>query len=157
MRCIAAFAFCLALTGCAGTNFDFDQARQVQVGMTAAQVTKIMGSPYSVTTRAGAEIWIWSRANGLTGSSRAVSFTLRNGVVETVPVIPESFGGSDTQIANGVARAPVPAPPVQASRPAAPAQLLSEQAYKDAQVQQLMQQNLSYEEYQARYKKIMGE
>ena len=63
--------------------------------------------------------------------------------------------------------APAAAPAAQPVRPSvtayAPSAVasspppLSEQAYKNTQVQQLMQQNLSYEEYQARYKKIMGE
>lgn len=80
-----------ALTGCAGTNFDFSKARQVQVGMTEAQVTSLMGPPYSVVSKEGTQIWIWSQANGFTGSSKSISFIMRNGKVESVPAIPESF------------------------------------------------------------------
>jgi outer membrane protein assembly factor BamE (lipoprotein component of BamABCDE complex) len=46
--------FCMAivalLCGCAGTNFSFDNARQIKPGMKSAEVQKRMGKPYMVTT-----------------------------------------------------------------------------------------------------------
>lgn len=91
MRTIFAALVMIVLAGCAGTNFSYDRARQVQVGMTEAEVTKIMGPPYSVSSAGGSQMWIWSHANGMTGSSRAVSFKMQDGVVVEVPQIPASF------------------------------------------------------------------
>lgn len=79
------------LIGCAGTKFSFDSARQVQVGMTKSQVQGLMGKPYMVTSRDGKEIWIWSYANGMTGGAQSISFIFKDGKVESVPAIPESF------------------------------------------------------------------
>lgn len=80
-----------ALIGCAGTRFNFEDARQVKVGMTEAEVVERLGRPYSVTTRGDTQVWVWSQANGLTGSSSAVTFIFKEGKVATVPNIPASF------------------------------------------------------------------
>lgn len=88
--CAAALLTLVAI-GCAGTRFSFDSARQVRVGMTEAEVTKIMGRPYSVNSRGDVQVWIWSQANGFTGAHQSVSFPMRDGKVESVPKIPESF------------------------------------------------------------------
>ncbi|MHB0844759.1 outer membrane protein assembly factor BamE domain-containing protein [Stutzerimonas nitrititolerans] len=91
MRSIAALLlFCVLISGCAGTNFSYDQARRVQVGMTESEVVRIMGSPYSVTSRGNEQMWVWSHANGF-GAARAVSFKFADGRVVEVPSIPESF------------------------------------------------------------------
>lgn len=87
---VAAF-LALVLSGCAGTNFSYDDARKVQVGMTEEQVTQIMGPPYSVVSRADGQMWIWSHANGMTGASRVISFRMVDGKVVEVPTIPKSF------------------------------------------------------------------
>jgi hypothetical protein len=86
-----ALASALILAGCAGTNFSYDEARKVQVGMTEDQVVSIMGPPYSVVARDGAQMWVWSHANGMTGASRAVSFKMKDGKVAEIPTIPASF------------------------------------------------------------------
>jgi len=91
MRALVTLLLIAALSGCAGTNFSYDNARKVQVGMTEAQLIQLMGRPYMVTTRGNEQMWVWSRANGFTGLSRAVSFKMKNGVVSEIPVIPESF------------------------------------------------------------------
>lgn len=88
---VAATVLALVLSGCAGTSFSYDDARQVQVGMTEEQVTQIMGPPYSVVSRADGQMWIWSHANGMTGASRVISFRLVDGKVVEVPTIPTSF------------------------------------------------------------------
>lgn len=80
------------LTGCAGTYFTFDKAREIKVGMTGADIQQIMGRPYMVTTSAGKEIWVYTYATGF-GSVRSVSYILRDGKVVEVPEIPGSFGG----------------------------------------------------------------
>jgi hypothetical protein len=87
----AAACLVLALSGCAGTSFSYDDARKVTVGMTEEQVTQIMGPPYSVVSRSDGQMWIWSHANGMTGASRVISFRLVDGKVVEVPTIPTSF------------------------------------------------------------------
>lgn len=87
---LAALLCAAMVAGCAGTPFSFDSARQVRVGMTEAQLTGIMGRPYSVTTRGDQQIWVWSEASAF-GGARSVSFVLRGGKVEGVPTIPASF------------------------------------------------------------------
>lgn len=79
------------LSGCAGTNFTYDDARRVQVGMTEEQVLEIMGSPYSVISRPNGQLWVWSHANMLFGGTRAISYLIRDGVVVQVPSIPQTF------------------------------------------------------------------
>lgn len=87
---ISAFVVMAALAGCAGTNFSYDQARRVQLGMTEAEVMQVMGRPYSVVSRPDGQMWIWSRANAF-GSAKVVSFRLKDGKVVEVPDIPDSF------------------------------------------------------------------
>lgn len=91
MRLKALLISLVLLAGCAGTNFSYDQARKVQVGMSEREVVSIMGKPYSVISRPDGQVWVWSYANGMSGRSRAVSFILKDGVVVKIPSIPESF------------------------------------------------------------------
>ena len=83
--------FCAALlAGCAGTYFTFDKATQVRVGMKEAEVVRIMGRPYLVTTSQNATEWVYSYAD-LSGA-RAARFTFDlAGTVISVPRIPQSF------------------------------------------------------------------
>lgn len=91
-------------------------------------------------------MWVWSHANGFSGSSKSISFEMSNGKVVSVPSIPGAFTPNPTtQIAT---------PPAAAQ---AQPQPLSEQAYKQQQLDQLSQQNLPYAEYQKRYREIVGE
>ncbi|MFP5419903.1 MAG: outer membrane protein assembly factor BamE [Gammaproteobacteria bacterium] len=146
MRALIAASLLALLAGCAGTNFSFDNAAKVKPGMTEAQVTQLMGRPYSVVSRGDSQMWVWSHANGFSGSSKSISFEMREGKVVSVPSIPGAFtSNATTQIAT---------PPAAAQ---AQPQPLSEQAYKQQQLDQLMQQNLPYEEYQKRHRQIMGE
>lgn len=89
MRFLLVFTV-LLLSACAGTNFSYDQARQIQVGMTEAEVISVMGSPYSVVSRGEEQMWIWSRANAF-GQAKSVSFKMKDGLVSEVPTIPASF------------------------------------------------------------------
>lgn len=157
MRKIGTALLTLALAGCAGTNFSYEKASHVQVGMTEGEVVKIMGRPYQVISMPDSERWIWSHANGLTGSAKAMSMEFRDGRVSAVPKIPSSFVSGSAQNqqlakpewtnADSSAAKPQPAPPA-----AAP----SKAQYQQQQLDQLMQQNLPYEEYMKRYKAIMG-
>lgn len=88
---IAALLASLAVAACAGTPFDWSQARAVKTGMTADELQKVMGAPYMVTTRGDETVWIYSGANGFTGTTRSVSFILKDQKVIGLPTIPESF------------------------------------------------------------------
>jgi hypothetical protein len=79
------------LIGCAGSSFKFENARQVTVGMTEAQLIDRMGDPYKKIGKKDYEIWIWSHANGLSGKSQSVSFIMKDGKVSGLPTIPKSF------------------------------------------------------------------
>jgi hypothetical protein len=50
----------------------------------------LMGSPYMVTTRDGKETWIWSYSDAFSGA-KSVSFQFVDGLVVSVPTIPDSF------------------------------------------------------------------
>lgn len=91
LKLLTSIAIAAALAGCAGSNFSYDNARKVEIGMTEAQLVGLMGQPYSVASRGNEQMWIWSHANGFSGSSKAVSFKVIDGKVAEVPKIPESF------------------------------------------------------------------
>lgn len=87
---LSSFLAIAILAGCAGSPFSFTDARQVKVGMSEAELQKVMGRPYSVVSRDGHQMWIYSFATGM-GNFRTVSFQTKDGKVSEVPVIPSSF------------------------------------------------------------------
>lgn len=87
---LSIFVAAVLLCGCAGTYFTFDKAKQVQVGMTEAQVETILGSPYMITSGKDGCRWIYSYADGF-GTARSISFVLVDGKVSEVPAIPDRF------------------------------------------------------------------
>lgn len=91
LKSILTLSVAAILSACAGTNFSYDQARKVQVGMNESEVVSIMGKPYSVISRPDGQVWVWSYANGMSGKSRAVSFLMKDGQVFKTPSIPQSF------------------------------------------------------------------
>lgn len=87
MKKISVLLAALALAGCAGTNFDWSRAKQVQVGTTEAELLAIMGSPPSIVKAQGdKQVFGWSNS-GL-ASYNVVWFPMLNGVVTSVPFIP---------------------------------------------------------------------
>ena len=67
------------LTGCVtarGPNFQMEDARRVEIGMTKAQVVEIMGfEPSSVHEDASGELWVWVHVTPtLSSKSFAVKF-----------------------------------------------------------------------------------
>lgn len=82
--------FLLLLSACAGTQFDWANARQIKTGMTEQDVTAIMGAPYLVKSQNGAITWVWSYADAFSGS-KAVSVVFVDGKVSEPPPIPPSF------------------------------------------------------------------
>ena len=86
---------CALLIGCAtaGTKFDFQNARQLRVGMTEQEVTQLMGKPMSVTARGQSQIWVWSfaKAGAFSIDSKSLSVIFTDGLVSEAPTIPDSF------------------------------------------------------------------
>ena len=81
-------AFCAA---CAGSNFQWDKARQIQSGMTEDQVSELMGPPTDVRTQTYGVAWTWAYLNPREGSARAVSVVFRDGRVVYGAGVPESL------------------------------------------------------------------
>lgn len=91
---IALLSSLAVLASCAGTSFKWDQARQVREGMTEKELTAVMGTPYQVRVDAnGQQLWQWIYVDlyGLTGGTRTLNITMKDGVVLKTPAIPESF------------------------------------------------------------------
>lgn len=84
------FALLVCISGCAGTPFKWDQARQLKEGMTESEVTQLMGSPFMVKSTPEGNVWIWSYSDGFTGI-RTVSISIKDGKVTKAPSIPSSF------------------------------------------------------------------
>lgn len=75
----------LLLAGCAGTAFEWDNAKQVRIGTTEVELISLIGKPYIVKSQPdGSQVWVWSYASGFTGT-RFVSFSLKDGRVSAVP------------------------------------------------------------------------
>lgn len=81
---LAAILVAVVLTGCAGTHFEWDRAKQVKIGTPEAEVIELMGKPYMIRTVGDKQRWVWSYASGFTGT-RFVSFELKDGKVSGVP------------------------------------------------------------------------
>lgn len=93
LRIIAIVLVSAALLGCAGSGrINWDNARQVKDGMTAQEVTALMGAPHSVTSKGpGQQVWVWVHVNGMTGSSQSAALNFKDGKVVKAFDIPDSF------------------------------------------------------------------
>lgn len=87
----AAVAALIWLAGCAGTDFEWDAARKLKVGMTSSEVEKLIGPPNSVKSTPNGMLWVWVHVNTFAGTSRTLSVPFKDGKVAEVPQIPESF------------------------------------------------------------------
>lgn len=87
----AALACLVMLAGCAGTKVNWDRVRNLQPGATEAHVRDQLGAPYSITARGDQQIWVWSHANGFTGSNHWLALVMKDGKLVDVPKIPDSF------------------------------------------------------------------
>ncbi|KQQ60123.1 hypothetical protein ASF84_05275 [Pseudomonas sp. Leaf127] len=156
-------AACLAVSACvsSGRYVTEEQLAQVESGKTTgADLVRIIGEPTSRTYEAdGSQIMAWGYAR------IGMFFGIGTKVQSTALKLgPDGTVRGYTRAGSGPVKAtPLKqAAPVQAPAPAAPiapatAAPLSKQAYQEAQIEQLMQQNLPYDEYQKRYKAIMGQ
>jgi hypothetical protein len=158
MRTIIALAIILTMTACAtsGRKITQDQLAQVVSGQTTrVDLIAMFGPPTSeVYSSDGTQILGWGYAH--------VGFMGTNTEVQGVSMVIGADGivTGYTRTGSAPLNQTATAQPVtqQAARPASvQPQPLGEQAYKQQQVDQLMQQNLPYEEYQKRYRQIMGE
>ena len=80
----------LLLMGCAGTPFKWNDARKITPGMTTTEVTKLMGTPNSVTSRDGILIYVWVYVDSFMGS-RTLRVDFKDNKAIAAPAIPESF------------------------------------------------------------------
>lgn len=87
---IAASLCVAALVGCAGTQFTWDQARQLRNGMTEQEATAVMGAPTTVRAQGDRQTWVWVWVNSFTGT-QTVSAVFQNGTLVEAPKIPDSF------------------------------------------------------------------
>src|SRR5690606_36989807 len=68
MTRIAAALLVLALAGCAGTDFRWEDTEKVHDGMTEAEIIAILGAPYQrVQAAGGMTVLTWSYATALGG------------------------------------------------------------------------------------------
>jgi hypothetical protein len=146
----------LVLAGCAGTNFSYQRASKVTVGMSESEVVSLMGRPYQVISMPDSERWIWSHANGFSGSAKAMSMEFRGGHVSAVPKIPQSFLNGTSAQSQQLAKPEWTKPGSVVSPPATIPSAPSKAQYQQEQLNLLMQENLPYEEYMKRYKALMS-
>lgn len=92
MRLISLLLVTLVLGGCVhGTQFNWDQARQIRSGMTTAQVSEIMGKPYLVKSGNGMVRYVWTAVDGLTFETKTLAVDFVDGKVVNPPPIPTEF------------------------------------------------------------------
>ena len=162
MRLMSILALCLVFTGCvsSGRAVNERQLSQIVSGQTtAADLVRIIGEPTSRTYREdGSQIMAW-------GYARIGMFFGAGTKVQSVSMIigPD---GTVSGYSRAGSKAVVDAPlrKAEPSKPPAPAHAsdtgdapLSLKEYQDIQIQNLMQEKVSYEEYQRRYKAIMAQ
>lgn len=91
MKKIAAILFSLILAACAGTNFDWDTARQIKEGMSEAEVVRLMGNPTASRATENGIVYAWTHVNGMTMATKTVSVVFKDGKVVSAPSIPDSY------------------------------------------------------------------
>lgn len=96
MKKFFAIVAALVLTACAGSgSIKWNEAKKLKVGMTEKEVSELLGRPYQaqVVGNDGTYRWVWVDVNLMRGGgAEKMTAELKNGVVVSVPVIPESFG-----------------------------------------------------------------
>lgn len=90
MQRVAAMLAVVVVCACAGTPFQWDNARRLREGMTEQEVTALLGAPYLVKSEAGRVVWVWSYADSFAGV-RTISVVFQGGRVIQAPEIPNSF------------------------------------------------------------------
>lgn len=80
----------LIMAACAGTQFHWDAARQIQPGMASKDVMALIGQPYLVQARGDSVLYVWAYADLMAGS-RSLSIEFRDDKVVKAPPIPAGF------------------------------------------------------------------
>ncbi len=75
---ITVVAVMTAVSGCAGTNFRWEDTEKVKQGMTEEEVIAILGKPYSRVQFENRTRLVWTYAT-LIGGARAVAYTFVDG------------------------------------------------------------------------------
>lgn len=91
MNRIVTLALIFFLTACAGNNFSWNSARQIKQGMPESEMLEIMGKPNAVRSNPDGLVYVWTHANGITGSVRTVSAIVKDGLVISAPSIPNAY------------------------------------------------------------------
>ncbi len=81
----------LGLIGCAGTNFNWDNARQIKEGMPESEMLSLMGKPSAVKSNPDGLVYVWTHVNSMTGSIKTVSSVVKDGKVVSAPTVPSSY------------------------------------------------------------------
>jgi hypothetical protein len=93
---LIALTIMVVLSGCAGKSFTFKDAKKVELGDSGQQIiSKMKGKPYmvkAVTDKEGriVEHYIYTFVNGMTGTTKSVSFILTDGKATSIPTITDS-------------------------------------------------------------------
>ena len=82
----------LLLSACAGSgNINWEQARQLKVGMTEAELVRTLGQPYSIVSKSdGTQMWIWVSVVAF-GGAEHLSVAMKDGKATQIPIIADSF------------------------------------------------------------------
>lgn len=87
-----AFVLAALCAGCAGTDFEWDKARQVRPGMNEDEVRALLGPPATVRKQPWGATWTWAYVDPGPGKARAVSVGFSgDGRVVYGAGVPESF------------------------------------------------------------------
>jgi hypothetical protein len=76
--------------GCVGSNFTWDQVRQVKNGMTEPEVRHIMGPPQILSVETNQIRLVYAESSPF-GDTRMVTLIFVNGIVTNFPVLPPSW------------------------------------------------------------------
>jgi len=91
-KTVVAMAIAALLYGCAGTPFKWSAARTLRPGMYKTDVVAAMGPPLRISTTAGGNVrYIWVYVNALYASQTLYMDFSQDGVLLSVPHIPEEF------------------------------------------------------------------
>lgn len=91
MRKLAVIGTTLALAACAGTQFKWDSARQIKLGMTTQEVTALMGAPNNVSAVGDTVRYVWADVNLMRGTTKTLAIDFVDGRVQKAPPIPDEF------------------------------------------------------------------
>jgi hypothetical protein len=89
MRYLVAIIF-VFLVGCAGTNFSWDNARKLKLGMNETEVVELMGPPNHINSSTNGTIWVWVWVN-LYSQTKTLTVTMKDGVLTKIPDIPKTY------------------------------------------------------------------